>query len=370
MLLVGGILLAAILIYLIYQKFSSTTGTELSGIQNPNRPVLPKDYGQTLFNDPRFFDLSALAGTDLVQQAEVKTPSSSIPAPEKFQVFDMQSGSSLLFTWEKPVDLQTATAVRITKLAGESAENLATLKPEVTKFAYTDATNNQKITYQAYYIQEKINSSSSQILGTAGQLGGRVQITITPANLVKLSWTNPGDALISKIELYRSNSAGSLGRLLQNLDPSATEYEDLNSKPGAYFYTVVWAEEVILGKTAVAVGVATDKSAPAAPTNLKVSYDADLGGVSLSWSPSSDVDVTRYEIYRSEIKNQLGRQIGAVEVAFESGEAAEQSLGYVDKGIGKDQVEYYCVVAVDAIGNKSTNQVTGVPGNSNPFGGQ
>ncbi|PIS40839.1 MAG: hypothetical protein COT26_01175, partial [Candidatus Kerfeldbacteria bacterium CG08_land_8_20_14_0_20_43_14] len=175
MLLVGGILLAAILIYLIYQKFSSTTGTELSGIQNPNRPVLPKDYGQTLFNDPRFFDLSALAGTDLVQQAEVKTPSSSIPAPEKFQVFDMQSGSSLLFTWEKPVDLQTATAVRITKLAGESAENLATLKPEVTKFAYTDATNNQKITYQAYYIQEKINSSSSQILGTAGQLGGRVQ---------------------------------------------------------------------------------------------------------------------------------------------------------------------------------------------------
>lgn len=360
--------MAAILIYLIYQKFSSTSGTELSGIQNPNRPVLPKDYGQTLFSDQRFYDLSALTGTDLVQQAEIKTPSSSIPAPEKFQVFDMQSGSSLLFTWEKPEALQAATAVRITKLAGESAENLATLKPEVAKFAYTDAVNNQKVTYQAYYIQEKINSSSPQIPGSAGQVGGRVQITINSNNLVKLSWTNPSEALISKIELYRSNSAGSLGRLLQNLDPGTTEYEDLGSKPGIYFYTVVWAEEVIIGKSAQAVGVATDKSAPSAPSNLKVSYDADLGGVNLSWSPSSNSDVTRYEIYRSEIKNQLGKQIGIIEVPFESAEAPEQSLGYIDKGIGKDQLEYYSVVAVDAAGNKSTNQVTGVPGNSNPFG--
>ncbi|RJO59357.1 hypothetical protein C4546_02560 [Candidatus Parcubacteria bacterium] len=369
MLLVGGILLAGILGYLVYDRFSTSGSEALDNAVNPNRPALPKDYGQTLFSDPRFFELQPLVGTDLVAQVEAKTPSNTLPAPEKFQVFDMQSGNRLLFTWNKPADpkVEMATAIRITRAQGNNSENIAHLKPTATQCVYTEAQNLQQSIFLAYYIQEKLISSTPQIFGQSGQVGGAVQVSANVDGFVKLSWSNPADASVEKIEIYRSDKAGETGRLLASLEPSVVEYTDAGAKSGLYFYTLVWASEIVIGRSAQEPATATDSSAPAAPQGLTAKYNEELGGMELSWQPSSASDVIRYEVYRSDVKGQLGQKITQIEAAASAG-LPKQALGYIDKGVAQDQVRYYSVIAVDAAGNNSTQQTLGTSGNANPFG--
>ncbi|MFA6588010.1 MAG: fibronectin type III domain-containing protein [Patescibacteria group bacterium] len=367
-LLIGGIILVLLLGYLVYQKMSNSN-QDLSGDSGgAKRQALPKDFGQKLFKDPRFYDLKPIAGTELVQQAMVTTLSTLLPAPENFQAFDMQSGGRIIFSWVRPALAEEATSFRIVKGQENSAKNIISLKPEETSFEYSSATNNAKESYFGYYVKEEILSQSPQILSQDGQIGGSIRIAMYQ-NSATLSWANPDNSGLKAIEIFRSDKIGSLGRLLVNLENNITEYEDSDSGPGLYYYTVIWVGNVTLGEKSPAVIQATDSSAPSAPQALSVKYIPESNNIELSWQPSASSDVISYEIYKSEIQNTLGINISTIEVPTNQ-DVSKNSLNYLDESVQPNKKFYYSVVAVDSSGNKSTQQTLGVPGNSNPFGEQ
>jgi fibronectin type 3 domain-containing protein len=92
--------------------------------------------------------------------------------------------------------------------------------------------------------------------------------------------------------------------------------------------------------TEACVGV-KDIAAPAAPTGVTALVQADH--VEVSWSPSSEVDLKTYKVYRTAggEKPALVGQVAAGETVFR------------DRTPGKGGAHFYTVTAVDAAGNES-----------------
>jgi hypothetical protein len=355
--------------YFIYDKLSSSSKDTTEDALVKKRQELPKDFGQKLFKDSRFFNLLPTSGTDLVEQTKFQGASDGLPAPAKLQAFDMQSGNSILFTWQKPAGLTGATAIRIGLSNANSVDNVITLKPDEVSYIYSSAAYNQERSYLVYYLNQTIAASSDQFAGKAGVVSGNIQVTTNDKNEIVLSWENPDNPNIKKIEIYRSDTIGVLGKMVEsNNSPDFSEYVDFGSKPDLYFYKINWLEDTKIGSTAQVSVIATDSTVPEAPANLTAKYDQNAGGIKLEWSPSVSNDVVSYEIYRSTVKDVLGQKITTVLV--EKDKVENQSLESVDKMTTSSSTVFYSVVAVDANGNKSTQQTLGVPGNANPFGEQ
>ncbi|MEM1093320.1 MAG: IPT/TIG domain-containing protein [Bacteroidota bacterium] len=85
-----------------------------------------------------------------------------------------------------------------------------------------------------------------------------------------------------------------------------------------------------------------DSIRPAAPYNLTARTTE--GQVKLSWSANSELDLARYELYRSESEGETGAKLADVQV---------DQISYVDNTVANDIRYYYHVLAVDYSGNIS-----------------
>jgi hypothetical protein len=87
-----------------------------------------------------------------------------------------------------------------------------------------------------------------------------------------------------------------------------------------------------------------DRTPPAAPTGL-VATAADSSQIDLIWNANSETDLSRYNVYRSQVSGGPYTKIGSVAKAV--------SPRYSDKGLQESTTYYYAVTALDTSGNQS-----------------
>ncbi|MFA5927189.1 MAG: fibronectin type III domain-containing protein [Patescibacteria group bacterium] len=106
--------------------------------------------------------------------------------------------------------------------------------------------------------------------------------------------------------------------------------------------------------TDFAVVASTDTNAPSAPTNIAVS--AGDKKATISWTNSTDSDLTGVKIYRSTTEGSLGSLVKTVD--------SKTTTSYEDTSLTNGTKYYYTARSYDTAGNISTNtnQVSATPG--------
>ena len=162
-----------------------------------------------------------------------------------------------------------------------------------------------------------------------------------------ITWTPSVDADVASYVVYRStdDDCSADDTDLGSVE-GAAEYEDNATDFGSDVFYCVAAVDTSDNEGAVSVAAGGDTVAPAAPTNLAAAASAD-GDVMLSWTASTDADVTSYAVYRSDDDTcdntdaEAGTATGNDAAAFED--------DATDFGTGT----YYCIAARDGAGNES-----------------
>ena len=366
-LIIGGVIVAVLLGYIAYiDIFSKTSSTQSNNaIITKN---VPKDFGQSIFQDSRFFSLEPKVGTDLITQAAQVIPSSVLPAPDAVQVFDTQEGNSILFGWKKPADATDATIVRVSSFVGDAQKNLATLPSSATSYIYPNAVNGARTQYEIHYAHQQIvyPSTPAAVIARAGTTSGPIQVSAVDSGGVHLQWSAPAISAQS-IEVYRSDEVGKIGALIARLDTSATSYVDATGEAGISLYTVQWVGDSTNGALWTGEATATDQTAPEKPAVQTAMTKTSNGNnaVHVTWSPSTSSDVAKYLVYKSEHASAIGTLVYTYTVKDTT--IDQQSLEYLDTAVQSGTTYYYSVVAVDTSGNQSTTQDLGVAGKPNPF---
>lgn len=389
LLIAGAVIITPVLGYIVYLNFfSSPPAADM--VSKVVQKTVPADFGQNFFRDARFNALVPKQGTALITQSAVTIPSDRLPAPLAVQVFDMQAGATVLFTWKKPEGAATATGIRLEQVAGAERRNIATLPATATSFQYRGATDGALTTYELHYLTQLGVVDSPAVPARGGATGGTLTVAAAASAGVKLTWTTPAGEF-EAVEVYRSTTVGELGLRLARLTEAETSFEDIAGRPDIYFYLVRWVTSSVEGQVWQGQVTSTDREAPAAPQAVTVVYlDKTLDStlerslVRLTWSPSPSPDVVAYDIFRSTNAMSLGSKLGNKAVADVA--AIEDIAG--NPAIAQDCARQYCledksfvegstllkgipyyytVVAVDGAGNKSSLQELGVAGRPNPF---
>lgn len=370
-LLYGGIPIVLLGGFILYNNMSSDSSTDgnTTGVQVK---TAPKDFGQALFRDARFYALSPKVGTQLITQSTAVIPATTIPAPE-VTAFDVRTGGTILFTWKMPAGAD-ATAIRINRINGELTENLATLPAKTTSFLFSGATDRQAATYTLAYIKQTGLTLSAQVPAKTGSVNGNLTVAAADNAGVRLTWNIPAGATDREVEIYRSEAVGTLGKRIGTLGAGSTSFDDQGGRADLHFYTVAWVTETKVGAQWSGQMMSTDATPPEAPDYVTATYDATNAVVRISWAPSTSLDVRRYEVYRSDKSLSLGRFIGDKQVAdvatleqVSAGTDCSKELCLEDRTPPSGTTLYYAVIAFDATGNRSSTQELGVSGRANPF---
>lgn len=389
LLIAGAAIITPVLGYIAYLNFFSSPPAA-NMVNTVVQKTVPADFGQRFFRDPRFNALVPKQGTSLITQSAVTVPGDILPAPKAVQVFDMQTGGTVLFTWQKPEGAATATTFRLNVVQGDNHTNVAALPASATSFQYRGATDGVLTTYELYYISQQGVVDSPAVQARPGAIGGPLTISAATGSGVKLTWTKPAGEF-EAVEVYRSTTVGDLGARVARLGADETSYEDIAGRPDIYFYLVRWVTSTVVGQIAPGQVASTDKEVPAAPQAITATYvdksvDSTVAQpfVRVTWSPSPSPDVVAYDLYRSSNAMSLGTQVGSKavqdiasieEIASNPDIAKDCSKQYCledqsfagDKTLTKGIPYYYTAVAVDSSGNRSSVQDLGVSGRPNPF---
>jgi len=161
---------------------------------------------------------------------------------------------------------------------------------------------------------------------------------------IDLSWSASSDNVgVTGYKVYRGTAPGVYGTPVTLL-ASTQSYTDPAATPGTRYYYALTAVDAAGNespKSAEVSAVSADNVAPAAPTGL-----AALGGtgqVSLSWTASTELDISGYDLYRGGVKVNT---------------ALITATTYADNGRADGTTYSYYLRAVDAAGNASAPSAT------------
>lgn len=166
------------------------------------------------------------------------------------------------------------------------------------------------------------------------------------------SWQEPLYEGASPITQYRLNNKPSCGSLAADFyaTTTATSYVVGGLGDGV---TDCWAvaadnDHGTSGLSAYVAG--TTYSTPSAPLDLSAAAGPGIGEISLSWAPPADdgQGVTHYDVYSSA--DATGPFTFLANVS---------SPGFVDTGLGADEIRYYEVTAVNPAGASNPASTTG-----------
>ena len=129
--------------------------------------------------------------------------------------------------------------------------------------------------------------------------------------------------------------------------PTETSYEDYPLEEGkTYYYTLVVYNTYGSNANSNVVQVDIPNYYPT-PSKLDV---VSVGGtVELSWTQNHDSDFNRYELYRSNSDNTLGKLMHSTSVVIET--------GYKDSNVEGSTTYYYTVVVYDNGGLSAKSNV-------------
>lgn len=265
--------------------------------------------------------------------------------PANLQTVSVTS-DALDLTWDAATDDRGVTGYRIRR---DGATLWTGADTKVTDSTIQPATS-YSYTVQAHDAAGNFSAESPPLMVSTSALPDTTPPT-TPAltavasgDNALLSWTAADDD--TGVEGYRVFRAGTL---ISTVAAATRTYTDTSVEQGkSYSYTVKafdLAGNLSQPSNAPQVNI-PDSTPPTAPTSAAAVEQAALGGVSVSWQPSSDnVGVSGYSVWRN------GTVLGTV-----------ATPGYLDASTAPGLTYTYTVKAHDAAGNVSaasdTAQVT------------
>ena len=191
-------------------------------------------------------------------------------------------------------------------------------------------------------------------------LSGNLQASLTD-RIVQLTWTQNTDTDFARYELHRSESQDELGdTIFSTTDITVTEFTDsLETQGNTLFYNlVIFDTEGFNTKSNLAqIDVPNFDPDASTLTGLR-----DSLSVNLSWTPNTDPDFAKYDLYRSEEENVLG------DIIYSTTNISENE--YLDEMLTQGSTYYYTLVTTDSDGlNSESNPVTIVIPNFLPTAG-
>lgn len=292
----------------------------------------------------------AVAAFNSILWSELSRPVMIVPGAAPGPPLNLSAGSGggfILLEWEPPIfdGGLSVTAYRIYR--GEARTNLSRLV-QVGNWSYRDNGVLHGVEY--YYAVSAVNAKGEGPLSELASAHA-ARAPSPPRNLsarldgrwVVLDWSPPLDDGASPLLSYRIYRQESSGAPALAAEVSSSElswrdgpYESLNT---IYYYaTAVNA----IGESVPTEPVRVDTGTyPGAPTHINIT----LGNrtVELKWqTPLSDgrARILHYNIYRGEAPDRK-------ELLNSAGPGA---TGYTDDSVERGRVYYYCVSAVNAIG--------------------
>jgi titin len=240
----------------------------------------------------------------------------SVGTPTNLQAIVLSS-TSVRLTWEDNSDNEEYFWIYMNDVNdGTAYKTWKTTGPNIISYDATGLTPGKTYYFFVRAEQETLFSNASN-WATAD-----LSLPSAPTNLQASAFSS------TQVNLsFQDNSNNETGFLIQRMDPGTTTWKDLASlgpKAGTgsithsdtgltpqtqYFYRV--SAHNNLGSSSYsnnAWAVTLPPPALPAPSNLQGSIVFTLGQVNLTWVDTTGED--RYEIYMSEVQNQLGTMVG------------------------------------------------------------
>jgi fibronectin type 3 domain-containing protein len=228
-----------------------------------------------------------------------------------------------------------------------SGSGFAEIASVGVQLSYLDSTTVNGQTYYYYVTARNSEGQSSpsaevwNISRTVPSAPINVQATYGNAN-VTLTWEAPatGGAALTSYNIYRGTQSG-MESFLINTGNTNTQYVDTGLTNGVTYYYKVSANNSE-GEGALSTETsATPKTVPSAPTNFAL--DAGDEQILLTWNApitNGGAPITNYRIYRGTLSGQLSLLTTVGNLS-----------SYVDTGLTNEQTYYYCIVAVNIVGD-------------------
>ncbi|OQY30313.1 MAG: hypothetical protein B6244_00180 [Candidatus Cloacimonetes bacterium 4572_55] len=194
-------------------------------------------------------------------------------------------------------------------------------------------------------------------------------VTVLPVSdtddQLQISWTANNDPDFSAYQLYRSNHADFSDSLQLTLDdPAENFYINRGLDSGtAYYYRL---RTLDMGQndswSQIASGMTHPNLPPQPVTILWVQPPGDniFDALDFEWTPSSDIDFDRYEIYR-------GDHADFSDSTYLTGIGDQAEVTYSDHGLFPNRYYYYRVTTIDDHGAASHSNIrSGITGVDDP----
>jgi fibronectin type 3 domain-containing protein len=283
----------------------------------------------------------------------------------------------VILTWDAPSSSGSSSVIRYDVFRGTTAGSIGATpigNVLVGTLTYNDTTVTNG---QAYFYQVKAvnNEGSSPASNTATATPSGPSAPTAPRNLaamghdgyVILTWdapTSPGTSAITRYDVFRGASAGSIGTTpIGNVAAGTLTYNDTTVTNGDTYYYVVKAVNDVGSSPASNTAQATPSqagTAPGAPTNLNAV--GQVGAIVLTWDAPSQVGsgVTSYLIFRATTSNGQG----TTPLATVSG----GQLTYTDSSAVVGTPYFYKVKASNSFGDSAFSNEDSATATEQPSG--
>ncbi|MFZ5874913.1 MAG: hypothetical protein ACOYXU_00760, partial [Nitrospirota bacterium] len=293
-------------------------------------------------------------------------------APTALSAADVSAdqGGALALNWtpSTATDVTTQRVYRAPTTGGPYT--LITSFANNTTATYTDTGLTNGTTY--FYVvrafdgtQESANSNEASAVpldNLAPVAPTAVTASDRPADnggAVDLSWTVSVSTDVTQQRVYRATTAGGPYTLVTTIANNTTAtYTDTGLTNGTTYYYVVrgfdGTQESANSNEASAVPA--DNAAAAPPTGLSAAdVAADQGGaIGLTWTPSTDLDVTAQRVYRATVSGGPYTLVTSF--------ANNTTATYTDTGLTNGTTYYYVVRAFDGTQESAnSNEASAAP---------
>ena len=302
---------------------------------------------------------SSYASANATRTGTVVVTAPAVPAS-----FSASLGNAQVpvLSWSASPGATSYTLARSTSATGV----FTTLSSSLTGTSYTDGSAPAQAT--AFYRLTAVNAVGASAPATTSIAvpGDTVppaapsspKATVIKTGGMTLSWKANTEAdLAGYIVLKRDRDAGGyvpyLGSAATPL--SLNSFNDLTIAEGTVAYFRVQAVDASgnASKNYLAITANNPNVKPGTPASLKVTQDP-TAGLAISWKAPADLDVAGYAVYRNTSSGSAGW--GLLENI--TVEQAGTSPVFRDTSAPKGATMYYRIVAVDAVGNLSSNSST------------
>lgn len=373
----GGIaILVGIALLLVYQNISTeSVNVDPVTITTVKRLTVPTDFGEELFSDPRFNEVSSdkqisefvspyVTTFDIVAQSMY-----TVATPEQIEVINPGFGGRLHITWS-PVEHDNLTGYVLSRSQqGSTFTEIAYIEKDETSYNDSMVVNGQAYSYRVFAFSGIEATETTQVDVERNSNSGN-----------SLSFAFPDT--VEGVQIFRTQNGEE--SLLVTLKNQTTQYLDSTGDADAQYRAVLYAKYIESKESPIATGIPADSIAPDPPSDIKVVSAEDGAAIYIYWTNPLDPDFDYVRIYRSTTQGALERRVKDARTSYIANnntcnvpddanmesfpfDIAEGDCFVDDINIEDGNTYYYVLTSVDQVGNESSKRIIRAFGKDNPF---